>query len=106
CLLPWFCFARRGRHTMFSRDWSSDVCSSDLDAAATYRCVSSLTSFCPHVPVIARARDLDSSERLMTAGAAHAYPEAIEASLSLRSEERHGGKEGSCGGWPGRSSTR
>src|SRR5690606_12249578 len=23
-----------GRHTRFSRDWSSDVCSSDLDAAA------------------------------------------------------------------------
>src|SRR5690606_14577782 len=25
-----FLFSRRGRHTMFSRDWSSDVCSSDL----------------------------------------------------------------------------
>src|SRR5690606_40094547 len=27
-----FCSSRR-RHTRFSRDWSSDVCSSDLDAA-------------------------------------------------------------------------
>src|SRR5690606_34886602 len=53
------------------------------DSAATYRCVSSLSNFCPHVPVVARARDLDSSESLLTAGAAHAYPEAIEASLSL-----------------------
>src|SRR5690606_40186990 len=26
----WFVFSSRGRHTRFSRDWSSDVCSSDL----------------------------------------------------------------------------
>src|SRR5690606_40619221 len=25
-----FCFSSRRRHTIFSRDWSSDVCSSDL----------------------------------------------------------------------------
>src|SRR5690606_40862695 len=27
-----FLFSSRRRHTRFSRDWSSDVCSSDLDA--------------------------------------------------------------------------
>src|SRR5690606_4915550 len=27
---PWFFFSSRRRHTRFSRDWSSDVCSSDL----------------------------------------------------------------------------
>src|SRR5690606_39741310 len=26
----WFFFSSRRRHTIFSRDWSSDVCSSDL----------------------------------------------------------------------------
>src|SRR5690606_40979584 len=26
-------FSSRGRHTRFSRDWSSDVCSSDLEEA-------------------------------------------------------------------------
>src|SRR5690606_39776871 len=26
----YFLFSSRGRHTRFSRDWSSDVCSSDL----------------------------------------------------------------------------
>src|SRR5690606_40829952 len=31
CLLFFF-FSSRRRHTRFSRDWSSDVCSSDLDA--------------------------------------------------------------------------
>src|SRR5436309_4869934 len=30
-----FFFSSRRRHTRFSRDWSSDVCSSDLDGAAT-----------------------------------------------------------------------
>src|SRR5207302_3664724 len=32
----WFCFffSSRRRHTRFSRDWSSDVCSSDLDPDA------------------------------------------------------------------------
>ena len=38
---------------------------------------------CPQVPVIVRARDLDSSTRLLNAGAMHAYPEMIEASLRL-----------------------
>src|SRR6266511_3875588 len=27
---PYFFFSSRGGHTRFSRDWSSDVCSSDL----------------------------------------------------------------------------
>jgi len=47
------------------------------------RAVSFLRSSCPHVPVIARARDLEASSRLLDAGATHAYPEAIEASLRL-----------------------
>lgn len=38
---------------------------------------------CPQVPVIARARDLATSSRLIEAGALHAYPEAIESSLHL-----------------------
>ena len=45
--------------------------------------LSYLRRACPQVPVIARARDLESSTRLLEAGAIHAYPEAIEASLRL-----------------------
>src|SRR5690606_41038991 len=30
CFLFFFFFSSRRRHTRFSRDWSSDVCSSDL----------------------------------------------------------------------------
>src|SRR5207302_3851441 len=33
CILFYFFFSSRRRHTRFSRDWSSDVCSSDLAEA-------------------------------------------------------------------------
>lgn len=38
---------------------------------------------CPQVPVIVRVQDLETSARLLAAGAAHAYPEMIESSLRL-----------------------
>jgi len=53
------------------------------DHANALRTVAVLRNSYPHVPVIARARDLESSSRLIDAGATHAYPEAIEASLRL-----------------------
>ena len=52
-------------------------------ATMALRAVSFLRNTCPHVPVIARARDLEATSRLLDAGATHAYPEAIEASLRL-----------------------
>ncbi|MDO8989237.1 MAG: cation:proton antiporter [Sideroxyarcus sp.] len=52
-------------------------------AAKALRAVSHLRKACPQVPVIARARDLEASAQLIEAGATHAYPEAIEASLRL-----------------------
>lgn len=55
-----------------------------LDQSSTaLRAISHLRHACPHVPVIARARDLEASSQLLGAGAVHAYPEAIEASLRL-----------------------
>ena len=45
--------------------------------------ISWLRKMCPQVPAIARARDLETSSRLLDAGAVHAYPETIEASLRL-----------------------
>lgn len=53
------------------------------DPANALRTVSVLRNSCPQVPIIARARDLEASSRLVNAGATHAYPEAIEASLRL-----------------------
>lgn len=51
--------------------------------AVSLRAVAALSRHCPHVPIIARARDLEASAALMSAGAVHAYPETIEASLRL-----------------------
>jgi len=51
--------------------------------AVALRTVAALRQHCPHVPIIARARDLQSSSALIEAGAIHAYPEAIESSLRL-----------------------
>src|SRR5260370_17890457 len=34
-LEPWFFFSSRRRHTRFKCDWSSDVCSSDLNPVET-----------------------------------------------------------------------
>ncbi|MGQ9425861.1 cation:proton antiporter domain-containing protein [Gilvimarinus sp. F26214L] len=45
--------------------------------------MSYLRRTCPQVPVVARARDLVASSLLLEAGATHAYPETIEASLHL-----------------------
>lgn len=45
--------------------------------------ISYLRKTCPQVPIIARARDLDTSIRLREAGALQAFPETIEASLHL-----------------------
>ncbi|MEZ5473757.1 MAG: cation:proton antiporter [Steroidobacteraceae bacterium] len=45
--------------------------------------MSYLNRTCPQVPVIVRARDLESRTRLLAAGAAHADPETIESSLRL-----------------------
>lgn len=38
---------------------------------------------CPQLPVIVRARDLETSTSLLAAGAAYAHPETIESSLRL-----------------------
>ncbi|MFA7523247.1 MAG: cation:proton antiporter [Halothiobacillaceae bacterium] len=45
--------------------------------------VSYINRNCPQVPVIVRARDVQSRDRLLAAGAAHAHPETMESSLHL-----------------------
>lgn len=53
------------------------------DFPVALQTVSHMRHVAPHVPIIARARDLESSSRLLAAGATHAHPETIEASLRL-----------------------
>src|SRR5690606_39979712 len=50
-------FSSRRRHTRFSRDWSSDVCSSDLRLAAMYGPLSFLLpALSGHVPTLGRVK--------------------------------------------------
>ena len=59
----------------------------DPDAAA--QAVRLLKKLYPQVPVIARAKDLEESSRLLEAGALQAHPEIIEASLRLGAAALH-----------------
>lgn len=47
------------------------------------RAIAQFRRIAPTTPVVARARDLEATTRLRAAGATHAYPETIEASLRL-----------------------
>src|SRR5688500_20303165 len=74
-----FFFSSRRRHTRLQGDWSSDVCSSDLVAAACFLMASTSMVL---APVLATS----------------AWPAAAFAStLTSRSEERRVGKECSTG---------
>ncbi|MES9968665.1 MAG: cation:proton antiporter [Candidatus Thiodiazotropha sp.] len=47
------------------------------------RTLSHVRNTYPHVPVVSRARDLEACGHLVSAGASHAFPEALESSLRL-----------------------
>jgi len=50
------------------------------------RALTHLRNACPDLPVIARAKDLESAGHLTSAGATRVYPEILESSLRLGSE--------------------
>src|SRR5690606_40065580 len=81
-----FFFSSRRRHTRFSRDWSSDVCSSDLLPVAV-----------APTPA-ARPQSAAPSPRPVAAPSApsrsSAPAVAVKADGDQRSEERRVGKEG------------
>src|SRR5699024_11286085 len=80
-------FSSRRRHTSSKRDWSSDVCSSDLQI---------------------RGLEQQFGTRLFVRGArsvrltadGERYLAKVSAALAMRSEERRVGKEGSASGSP------
>src|SRR5207247_6299994 len=85
-------FASRRRHTRSTRDWSSDVCSSDLLARA------GLKDSASHVLVAARGgRDVDPEQELLSLEAfgrtlLGERDQAIDLLKRYRSEERRVGK--------------
>src|SRR5690606_39998494 len=92
-----FFFSSRRRHTRFSRDWSSDVCSSDLLGFSSVMMDGSLKE---DVKTIADFEyNLDVTRRVVEL--AHKVGVTVEGELgclgsleTMRSEERRVGKEG------------
>src|SRR5690606_40653507 len=93
-----FFFSSRRRHTRFSRDWSSDVCSSDLDSPrnCTISCLrlAPRESRAPTSFLRCAERDVPIDMKLIQA--ISKMPNAMAMKLymlEIRSEERRVGKE-------------
>src|SRR5690606_39822025 len=80
-----FFFSSRRRHTRFSRDWSSDVCSSDLKPSESKKSVQETTS-----PIIKRNAYTDKVFILFNI---LCFLFSVAFFQLLRSEERRVGKE-------------
>src|SRR5699024_11968724 len=90
CLRSSFFFSRRRRHTRSKRDWSSDVCSSDLINARVE---------CSFSYSLASGNKCDAETYIKTP---ETNPSASPkmSLLRFRSEERRVGKEGKILGSP------
>src|SRR5690606_40928276 len=90
-----FFFSSRRRHTRFSRDWSSDVCSSDLSAAAQAELDAMLEEANRKLEEASRAaRQATEGDGGDAPDPANPDIEALRAVIAgLRSEERRVGKE-------------
>src|SRR5690606_40854624 len=87
-------FPSRRRHTSFSRDWSSDVCSSDLTAdvpAATVEIADGVFHFDAEAGRYIFSVDYRTQTDTVTEATARLWSE--DASNGFRSEERRGGEE-------------
>src|SRR5690606_40078352 len=94
-VLFFFFFSSRRRHTRFSRDWSSDVCSSDLgDDLLAVHVISSFAFFAPR---------WSSVHFLVVGGDFPLYRiHVLRRDFYSRSEERRVGKECRFRGVPSR----
>src|SRR5690606_39762445 len=83
-----FFFSSRRRHTRFSRDWSSDVCSSDLLRLRVFSRLQVLGRMNHATPEPSSPRDtVDPSHQIVAGG------QMLFESIEHRSEERRVGKE-------------
>src|SRR5690606_41032835 len=88
-------FSSRRRHTRFSRDWSSDVCSSDLQEGETV--LVHAASGGVGLLAVQLAKIFGAGKVLATAST----PEKLQLAEKMgRSEERRVGKECISGGRP------
>src|SRR5690606_40392181 len=91
-----FFFSSRRRHTRFSRDWSSDVCSSDLNISIAL----ASSSHAELIEIILKKSRLEMYFDVVVdsrmAGASKPEPDIFllaAKKLDIRSEERRVGKE-------------
>src|SRR5690606_40670416 len=88
-----FFFSSRRRHTRFSRDWSSDVCSSDLGTPSASTVMSAGAK-----PRCSRVSRISSTSLRgacsQSEGCWFTNSETPTSSARCRSEERRVGKEG------------
>src|SRR5439155_12620044 len=89
-LVFFFFFSSRRRHTRWPRDWSSDVCSSDLSPGVPI-------SVCLEMDL--ERQEIANLEELKANPTAWGLANAVAAE-SGRSEERRVGKECRCGWSP------
>src|SRR5262249_58041488 len=88
-----FFLASRRRHTRLVSDWSSDVCSSDLEMALPWiRAPSVAHGRRPSRGRLAGAQRIDANQRGGRVHAGH-IGLALDAEAVARSEERRVGKE-------------
>src|SRR5690606_40287223 len=83
CFFFFFFFSSRRRHTRFSRDWSSDVCSSDLEPQVLPIPPASQPELSPGAPV----------KNYKVTGKGISPCSDMYQVYSTRSEERRVGKE-------------
>src|SRR5205807_7919807 len=92
-----FFFSSRRRHTRLQGDWSSDVCSSDLEVAHGYLCLTSRCGVISGRGCFSRDEGYcprRNEERARECNARSAYRACTGFHLaSYRSEERRVGKE-------------
>src|SRR5690242_21450227 len=89
--MEFFLFSSRRRHTILTCDWSSDVCSSDLEPADPNELRAEAAVLAQEL----EASDLDPQRRRWLAGQVGALQCVAEllAGEAVRSEERRVGKE-------------
>src|SRR5690606_40703551 len=96
-IFQYFFFSSRRRHTRFSRDWSSDVCSSDSPFTISWMCMLiTMRTLFFGIGYLALSKRLKSL-LIVVASMAIMKP----ASKKYRSEERRVGKQRRIRTWPG-----
>src|SRR5690606_40312488 len=93
CATATFFFASRRRHTRFSRDWSSDVCSSDLGERLRH-CTSAVVEARAVTPPLGVSQTGSGRERNVGRAVIHLTGGEIELELHDDVVEGHGGPVG------------